>query len=285
MARGDESEKRRQHREPPNIMTTHQSHIEAKELFDQTVDSYQAAAEGQVHDFRSLLFQRRIRIVEDFIDSLPPGGDVLDFGMGPAVFAQTCLDWDWSYLGIDIAPKMVEQAQALGLEGARFEVGDLESLAKYKESMDLTLAIGLIDYLEETAEGLRALSETVRPGGHLLVSFRNRNSVPRVLRDSAKVVLRPLASAAEAQSTGRPRAFFSQAHEKAFDFQSDLKPLLKQNGFSKFQVRYFNCSPLFFSFPMPESLWRLWFEADSVLASPLTSWTCSGGVFLAQRRA
>ncbi|MEM8993493.1 MAG: class I SAM-dependent methyltransferase [Acidobacteriota bacterium] len=257
----------------------HQSHLEAKELFDQTVDSYQQAASGQVHDFRSLLFQRRIAIVEELIESVPPGGQVLDFGMGPAVFAQTCLDWGFSYLGIDIAPKMVEQARALGLEGAEFEVGDLESLSERKASSDLTLAVGLIDYLEELPAGLGALAETVKPGGHLIVSFRNRHSVPRVLRDSAKVVLRPVAG------EGSTKAFFSQAHEKAFDFGIHLKPLLKQKGFGNFQVRYFNCSPLFFSFPMPPWLWERWFAVDGVLASPLTRWTCSGGVLLAQRNA
>jgi SAM-dependent methyltransferase len=205
---------------------------------------------------------------------------VLDFGMGPAVFARFCEKRNLSYLGIDISPIMVDRAIALNIKNAEFMVGDLDSLSTFRTSMDAVLAIGLIDYLEHPNRGMELLSECVKPGGYLILSFRNRFSLPRVLRDLAKISGRMLPKRKRDQSD---RAFFSDVHERSFDFNLQLRPKLIQLGFDNFEVDYFNCSPFFFNFPIPHWLWQKWHDIDSRLASRRVRQMCSGGVLVARR--
>ena len=227
------------------------SHQKAREIFDATVDGYQQRSDGLQHSFSSLIFQRRIAIVRSLLDGVSRGGRVLDFGMGPAVFGKDCTARGLSYFGIDISPVMVERARSLNLPNARFQVGDLESLDCLAGTMDVVLAIGLLDYLEHPEGGVRSLAECVHAGGQLILSFRNRKSVPRVLRDAAKTMTRLVPG--ECRNPDG-RVFLSDAHEHAFDAASELQPLLSDIGFGGFAVDFFNCSPFFFNFPLPQPL-------------------------------
>jgi SAM-dependent methyltransferase len=254
------------------------SHARAQELFDRTADHYQARSELKVSSFSSLIFQRRIEIVLRFLDRIKPPGRVLDYGMGPAVFGRPCLDRGLDYLGIDISPVMVQRARDLHLPAAEYEVGDLSRLERYRSQIDGVLAIGLLDYLENPWDGIAALSDCVKPGGVLILSFRNRYSVPRVLRDVAKLFAHPFR-----RQTDR-RAFFSPVHERSFDSSSQLLPGLRKLNYEQFETAYFNCSPLFFDFPMPAGLWERWRRWDGAVASPRTSFLCSGGVVIAHKK-
>lgn len=256
------------------------SHVNSRTLFDRTAEDYQERSEAKVYNFSSLVFQRRIDIVKELLSDLPQQGQVLDYGMGPAVFGRHCTERGMSYLGIDISPKMVERARAMNLLNAEFAVGDLESLGEHRRRMDAVLAIGLLDYLEEPDRGVAALAGCVKPGGHLMLSFRNRFSLPRVLRDATKKVWRALPRQASGQQT---RAFFADVHEHSFDFASQLQSNLIRLGFGEFKVQYFNCSPVFFNFPLPTGLWQNWCELDARLAGRWTSHLCSGGVVMAKR--
>jgi SAM-dependent methyltransferase len=256
------------------------SHARARAFFDRTADDYQRRSDAAVHNFSSLVFQRRFDTVASMLRRLPPGAVVLDYGMGPAVYGLVCVAGQLRYVGIDISPVMVERARELQLPGASYAVGDLDALADYHAQADAVLAIGLLDYLEDPIDGLEALSACVRPSGQLILSFRNRYSLPRVLRDGLKAVWRRLAPAAF-----RPagRAFCSPIHEHSFDWRHDLMPPLRRLGFEPVDVRFFNCSPVFWNFPMPRPLWNVWRAADARLASPRTRALCSGGVLVVRR--
>ena len=253
------------------------SHARARRLFDRTAENYQQRSERKRRNFSSLLFQRRIEIVDGFLGRLDAPALVLDYGMGPAVFGPACAHRGLRYLGIDISPEMVERASALNLPNTEYRVGDLDVLDSYRGAADAALAIGLLDYLEDPDAGLDRLAACVRPGGSLIVSFRNRNSVPRLLRDGAKAMLRPF------RGEQRTRALLTHVHEKSFDPVTQLVPALAQLGFTRFETAYFNCSPFFFSFPLPRWLWTAWSKWDAAVASERTRWLCSGGVLAARK--
>jgi SAM-dependent methyltransferase len=261
------------------VMVAGESHARARQLFDETADNYLRRSKGTVHNFSSLIFQRRISIVESFIRRLArPGGKVLDYGMGPAVFAKCCTACSMHYVGIDASPEMVERAAQAGLTNSEFVVGDLDSLHSYAKQMDLVIAIGLIDYLEDAAEGIAMLAASVKPGGSLILSFRNRYCLPGLLRDASKAMLRPVAGKS---AWSRRKAFFADVHENSFDMAADLLPQLRSLGFSSLEVRYFNCSPAFFNFPVPKLVWHAWYAFDELFAHRRTRWLCSGGVVVA----
>ena len=255
------------------------SHARAQDLFSRTADHYQARSELKVSSFSSLIFQRRIEIVLRFLNRVSTPGRVLDFGMGPAVFGRACVDRGLRYLGIDISPVMVQRARDLNLPSAEFAVGDLETLRAYRNQMDGVIAIGLLDYLEHPWQGIQELSDCVKPGGVLILSFRNRYSVPRVLRDFAKVLIRPF------RYESAPQAFFTLVHERSFDSPSQLVPALQRLGYDRFETEYFNCSPFFFDFAIPSGLWHRWWKWDGAAASARTRHFCSGGVILAVKKS
>ena len=257
-----------------------ESHEKAKTLFDNVVESYQQRTDSDVYNFASLIFQRRIAIVKKYLQHLPSNGKILDFGMGPAVFAKFCVDHGLNYLGIDISPKMVERARNLKLKHTEFLTGDLDTLSNYQGQMDGVLAIGLIDYLDSPDHGLALLGDCVKSGGYLIVSFRNRHSLPRILRDFSKKAWNFVRGSKFDLSK---KAFTAGVHEHAFDFNQFLCPMLKRHGFGDFIVDYFNCGPFFFNFPMIRSVWNAWYAWDAFIAGTRSRYLCSGGVMMAQR--
>ena len=259
-----------------------ESHQQAEQFFDSTVDHYVRRSSGAVSNFSSLIFQRRIAIVESLIRRLAvSGGKALDYGMGPAVFAKCTTVSGMHYLGVDLSSEMVERSKLLGLPNTEYVVGDLEALNAYQGQKDLVLAIGLLDYLEDVPQGISQLAACVKPGGHLVLSFRNRYSLPGLMRDASKAILRPFVTGS---SGPHGKAFFAKVHEKSMDLDGQLIPHLKSLGFASFDAQYFNCSPLFFNFPMPKFLWRAWYAADQAIARPITRFLCSGGVVVATKR-
>src|SRR5262245_13520038 len=127
-----------------------ESHRAAAELFDRptVVDWYVRKAAVREYTTASFVFARRREVVLSLLDAVHPPGTLVDYGMGPAVYAQEVVRRGFNYVGIDIAPGMVEYAKTLGLSNASFIQGDLEALDQFRGQADVVMAVGLIDYLE-----------------------------------------------------------------------------------------------------------------------------------------
>lgn len=256
------------------------SHAAAREYFDRTADEYAERAGAQTSDLSSLIFARRRETVLELLDDSGVEGTLLDFGMGPGVFARDVVSRGFEFVGVDISPEMVARAEALGLERARYVVGDLDSLDQFRESADAVLAIGLIDYLEDPNDGLRRLAACLRPGGVLIVSFRNGAALNTGLRAGAKAVWRKLFSRVGWRSDS---AFVAEVHEKPFT-PSALEPPLRTVGFNEFEVRYHSVNPgLFVSIPLTSGLWRRWRRFDRAVSRKAPRVLCDAGVLRATK--
>ncbi len=253
---------------------------ETREVFDRYATDYHQRARLEKYNFSSLIFQRRKELVLQFLDRYQMRGRLLDFGMGPGVFAGEASRRGIHFHGIDVAPEMVRLAAEMGIPNATYEVGGLEALKQYPGAFDAVMAIGLIDYLEDTAAVFAAFADTLKVGGYLLVSFRNKNALPTVLRDTTRRVYRGLIGNGPWR---RQSVFASGILEKTFSARADLQPLLAGLNFEILDVAYQNCSPFFFNFPLPKGLWRVWQSVDRRLAGPHTRWMCSGGVLCARK--
>ena len=175
---------------------------------------------------------------------------------------------------------MIERAQSLKLENAKFRVGDIDSLNEYQGEMDYVLAIGLIDYVEEPLRVIQLLTNCLNKNGHLIISFRNRYSLPRFIRHTIKLIWN---KTLKRKVTKSRKAFFASVHEHSFDFSTQLLPILKSLGFNSFTTKYFNCSPFFFNFPIHSKVWDKWYRLDSHLSNYYTRYLCSGGVVFASK--
>jgi SAM-dependent methyltransferase len=256
------------------------SHAAAREYFDRTADEYSERAGARESSLSSLIFDRRRETALELLDESGVRGTLLDFGMGPGVFAPQVVERGFEFIGVDISPEMVARAEALGLPNATYVVGDLDSLERFEGRADAVLAIGLIDYLEEPADGLRRLAACLKPGGVLIVSFRNAAALNTALRGAAKSVWR--------RFFGRLRwradsAFVAPVHEKPFT-PRDLEAPLRDLGLGEFAVRYHSVNPgLFFSVPLNRGLWDRWRRFDRRASRRAPRVLCDAGLLRATK--
>ena len=110
----------------------------------------------------------------EFCELLPPGrARVLDAGCGPGNAARYLVAHrpELDLLGIDLAPRMVELAQA-AVPSARFVVHDFRKLSDLNQRFDgIVCAFGL-PYLtrEEAGAFIQAAAEALEPEGVLYLS-------------------------------------------------------------------------------------------------------------------
>jgi len=255
-------------------------HAQAQQFFDRIAEDYHTRSRTAVYNVSSLSFRRRQDTVTRMLLRTPPGGLVLDYGMGPAVFGPPATAHGLRYVGIDISDRMVELARGLGLRNAEFHVGDLQSLDRYTAQADTVLLIGLIDYLEDPLDGLRRLARCVKPGGRMIMSFRNHVSIPRATRSGAKRIWRRLRHV-----RGGPRtAFEAPVLENSFVPQRDLAPVLLSEGFKDPVIEFLDCSPVLFNLPLPRRVWQWWRRADEILGRHAPTMLCASGVLMAEKR-
>jgi SAM-dependent methyltransferase len=101
-----------------------------------------------------------------------PGGRVLEVGSGPGRLAVRIaeLDPDVRIAGVDLAPEMVERAEALAARSGvadrvAFRVGDVASLPFAEASFDAAVSTFSLHHWPEPARGLAEVYRVLRPGG------------------------------------------------------------------------------------------------------------------------
>jgi cyclopropane fatty-acyl-phospholipid synthase-like methyltransferase len=103
---------------------------------------------------------------------------VLELGVGPGVITKYMLNKrpELEWLGIDVAPKMVELARN-NIPSARFEVMDVRSIQDFKEGFNAAIAGFCIPYLnsEECTQLFLNLSSLLVKDGIFYVSFVEGN--------------------------------------------------------------------------------------------------------------
>ena len=102
---------------------------------------------------------------------------ILDLGTGTGAAARVLARRfpEAAVVGVDLAPKMVQEARALlpaDLEGrVRYEVGDASSLALEPAAFDLVVLLNMIPFFEE-------LARVTAPGGRVIFAFSSGPDTP-----------------------------------------------------------------------------------------------------------
>ncbi|MGW5723360.1 class I SAM-dependent methyltransferase [Amycolatopsis sp. NPDC003865] len=105
-----------------------------------------------------------------------PGGDLVDIGCGPGMFAQQL--WrsrpdDFRITVVDRSPAMIAEAAArVRGSDVRLAVGEAENVPFPEASFDIAVAMGVLEYCD-IAAGLRECARVVREDGLLLVTMLN----------------------------------------------------------------------------------------------------------------
>jgi SAM-dependent methyltransferase len=107
----------------------------------------------------------------------PPPASVLDLGCGSGWTSLFFAQRGYAVTGVDIAQDMIDLAEAsrarLGLENARFRVGDYESAAE-EGRFDAVVFFDALHHAEDPPAALAAAYRALKPGGRCVLSEPGR---------------------------------------------------------------------------------------------------------------
>ncbi len=109
------------------------------------------------------------------LDGLPAPSRILDLGTGTGVAARALAERypAAEIVGVDLSPRMLDEARARLPEGAavRFETGDASALGYADGAFELVTLMNMIPFFDE-------LARVTAPGGHVVVSFSRGAETP-----------------------------------------------------------------------------------------------------------
>ncbi len=143
---------------------------------------------GWEQRYQKPAFKARLRAVEECLAGRDLHGQHwLDAGCGSGTLARYLLEAGANVLGVDAAEEMITLARELAIakrieptEQLRFEhIATIARLPLADRLLDGILCSSVLEYVPDPAACLTEFARVVRPGGLLVVSVANRNSLVR----------------------------------------------------------------------------------------------------------
>lgn len=100
---------------------------------------------------------------------------VLDVGCGSGDVLSALDDKHWKIHGIDFVAGMVQQASKQ-YPSSGLAVADAVHMPFRSASMDVVTCLGVLEYVPSWEGALNSIARVLKPGGHFVVSFPNRQS-------------------------------------------------------------------------------------------------------------
>jgi len=154
---------------------------------------------------------------------LPPGARarVLDLGCGTGLSGEALKPFAKRLEGLDLSPRMLDQARARGLYDTLHEADLLDFLPRRAAAYDLIAAADVLNYLGELAPALAAIRTALKPGGEALFSLE-AGAADVALGEGLRFRHNPdhaarLAQAAGFTIAGRQAATLRREHGAAVD--------------------------------------------------------------------
>jgi 2-polyprenyl-3-methyl-5-hydroxy-6-metoxy-1,4-benzoquinol methylase len=145
-------------------------------------------AVGWEQRYQKPAFKARLRAIEECLAGHDLHGQHwLDAGCGSGTLARYLLEAGASVLGVDAAEEMITLARELAIaqhdeptRQLRFEhITTIAHLPLADQSLDGILCSSVLEYVPDPAACLTEFARVVRPGGLVVVSVANRNSLVR----------------------------------------------------------------------------------------------------------
>lgn len=147
------------------------------------VDLHDGLAKDWERKYEKPRFQRRAAQFLSLAKGLPLAGQIwLDAGCGTGFLARGLSQRGCKVVGVDASQEMLNAAQTLaaGKQGLLFcRIQTVESLPFADHRVDGMVCSSVIEYLDQPETCLAELSRVLKPGGVLLISAPNRQSLLR----------------------------------------------------------------------------------------------------------
>ncbi len=190
-------------------------------------------AVGWEQRYEKPAFRARLRAFEECLAGRDlQGQHWLDAGCGSGTMARYLAARGASVLGVDAAEEMIAVAREFAGQDMtsgqlRFErVATIVHLPVADQSLDGILCSSVLEYVPDPAACLAEFARVLRPGGLLVVSVANRNSVVRWAQIATHRLGRLLRQ--------RWCAFLEYSHNEYA--AADFRALLKLHGFTTLNV-------------------------------------------------
>lgn len=199
------------------------------------VDWHESIAESfQAGYDRSPRFRERLMLWRDLIARhVRPGDRVLDAGCGAGTFSFEAARVGASVEAIDGSAAMIDLARKrqreLGLADIGFDVALLDSLsARAEGEFDVVLSSSVLEYLPDLSTEVARLVRLLKPGGRLILSMPNRDSLYRKAEQVAFSLV------------GRPSYF---AHVKSMTTEGELTALYRDLSLQPVERHFYAAPP------------------------------------------
>jgi ubiquinone/menaquinone biosynthesis C-methylase UbiE len=142
-----------------------------REYYDAFAANYEARRGGRPGaGYHDLLDE----LESGFVERFGRGKAVLEVGCGTGLVLERIARFASSTRGIDLSPKMLEQARARGLEAA---VADATALPFADQSFDVACSFKVLAHVRQVDVALAEMARVVRPGGFVIAEFYNPDSL------------------------------------------------------------------------------------------------------------
>ncbi|MDD5423013.1 MAG: methyltransferase domain-containing protein [Candidatus Omnitrophica bacterium] len=155
--------------------------------FESAASDYNASY-ANVRDLRSLIFDRRKRIVLDML--APRGGRILDAGCGPGVYTDRLIEAGCEVHGIDPAANMIEIARGKSFKNSDFSIGSVEDIKFADGFFDGAICVGVLEYLPDIDTAIKEVARVVKKDAPVIFTVPNGssllNKLDNAIRNSVK---------------------------------------------------------------------------------------------------
>ena len=145
--------------------------IRVQQFYDDFAPSYHADRYG-TEEQRAINAVAQEMVLRLLWDRDLGSSTVLDCGCGTGRFSQLFSERGAVVTGIDASPKMLELA-AQRAPKASFQVADVTNLP-FENQFDIVICSQVLTHLHEYEGPLRSMRRALKPGGVVIVDFRNR---------------------------------------------------------------------------------------------------------------
>lgn len=129
--------------------------------------------------FDEYIFQtRRDTTIHYILSHADKHSTIIDVGCGAAPVVKELLLKDYNCIGLDYSFDMLKFSKEVlkksGIERQPVLQADCQALPFSDAQFDYIICLGVISYVEDYRPALRELSRLLKPGGKLIISYRNK---------------------------------------------------------------------------------------------------------------
>jgi ubiquinone/menaquinone biosynthesis C-methylase UbiE len=135
--------------------------------YDEFAAAYEARRRpNDPHGYHALVDDLEVALVEKY----GRGKDVLECGCGTGLLLERFAGFARRAAGIDLSPRMLDQARARGLD---VREGSVVELPFKDDEFDVTCSFKVLAHVPDIGRALAEMVRVTKPGGHVLAEFYN----------------------------------------------------------------------------------------------------------------